>query len=242
MSGCCEDAIDGRLPWQDSVQRPPARAHRDQPRDMSSVISFATALCHAITTFRCQRPSPPSPSLLTPPFPHHGALRFPAPEPFVPWCGVRLLQNCRTGSTDAKAGAEQKGARSWEARLVLAGSQRRKRTNAPKPFIQGRRQFSLFPVPCSLFPFPGAPAHHRFLVLAWSINRHSTVGETASHRKRQGEEVGHLLAGGGKAHRRPNSVYGNGSVVAAQVVIAQPPGFHVSCFPNPSSCARGTGH
>lgn len=55
ISGCCTDAINGPVPWQDSVHTsqghqpgPPARAHRDQPSGMSSVTSFTTALCHAI--------------------------------------------------------------------------------------------------------------------------------------------------------------------------------------------------
>lgn len=54
----------------------------------------------------------------------------------------------------------KKGPRSGEARLVLARSQQRRRTNAPKHFIQGRRQFSPFPFPFSLGSHP--PPHRDF--------------------------------------------------------------------------------
>lgn len=191
---------------------------------MSSVISFTTALCHAITTFRNQRPPPPNSSLLTSPLFHHVTLRFPTPEQFVPWCGIRLLQNCRTGSTDAKVGSEQKGGPALRGQTGPGKVAARKKNQCIEAFYSGAPP---------IFPFPWAPTHHHILILAWSINGHSTVCRTASHRKRQHEEVGHLLAGGWKVNRRPNSAYGKGKVVAAQVVIAQPPGFHVSCFPKP---------
>ena len=49
---------------------------------------------------------------------------------------------------------------------------------------------------------------------------------------------------GKKANRLPNTANGKVKVVAAGVVIAQPPVFHVSCFPKPPSHAgeaRATG-
>lgn len=188
----------------------------------------------------------PLTSRLSPlPFFHHV---IPTPESgqFVPWCGIRL-QTCGTGSTDAKVGSEQKRGPALSGQTGSGKvAAKPKEPMHPRILFRGAANFpfpfssSLFPFSFSLSPFPSS--HPPRLVDFAASTELSTLIATgrirtwiqACHQRGGWASLG---PGAGKA-----TVAKAWQVVAAQVVIAQPPGFHVSCFPKPLLMQQSTGH
>lgn len=179
---------------------PSARAHRDQPSDMSSVISFTTGFAHAIISgdgHLCFHHPQQVLSPLTSPF--FSSCHSPIPDSRVvrhSCHGAAFgLQNCRTDSTDAKVGSEQKKG---------PGAER------PGWFWQGRSKEkepmhrSILFRGAANFPFSVNSHLPPHLASFWSINRTlpSAALTLMTRVHAIGEEVGHLLAGGWKVNRR----------------------------------------